>query len=183
MSELQRIEAEMKKAIDRLKSDFASLRTGRAHIHMLEGIKVEYFGSFLPVQQVASVSAPDAKTLEIKPWDKEALKNIEQAIIKSDLGMSPLNDGKCLRLSIPTLTTERKKDLVRVIRKQAEDFRIAIRNLRREGVEEIKKQEKDKKISQDDLKRGEQEIQKCTDQYIKNIEDLILAKEKDILES
>lgn len=183
MSEPQRIEIEMKKTVERLKTDFASLRTGRAHIQMLEGIKVEYFGSFLPVQQVAGISVTDARTLEIKPWDKEALKNIEQAVLKSDLGITPLNDGKCLRLSLPTLTTERRKDLVRVIRKQAEDFRIAIRNLRREGVEEIKKQEKDKKISQDDLKRLEHEIQKLTDQYIKNIEDLILAKEKDILES
>lgn len=183
MSEPQRIEIEMKKTVERLKNDFASLRTGRAHIQMLEGIKVEYFGSFLPVQQVAGISVTDARTLEIKPWDKEALKNIEQAVLKSDLGITPLNDGKCLRLSLPTLTTERRKDLVRVIRKQAEDFRIAIRNLRREGVEEIKKQEKDKKISQDDLKRLEHEIQKLTDQYIKNIEDLILAKEKDILES
>jgi len=182
MRENEKAEELMKKVIAKLQSEFASLRTGRAHISQLEGIKVEYYGAVVPINQVANVSATDGRTLEIKPWDKEGLQAIEQAILKSDLGITPLNDGKILRLSLPTLTTERRKDLARIVRKQAEDFRIVIRNVRRDSVEELKKQEKEKAISQDDLHRGEQEIQKLTDQYIKNIDAFLATKEKEIME-
>jgi ribosome recycling factor len=144
---------------------------------------VEYYGSLLPVNQVANVSAVDGRTLEVKPWDKEGLAAVEQAIVKSELGITPQNDGKVLRLSIPTPTMERRKELVRVIRKQAEDYRVAIRNIRRETVDDLKKSEKEKRISQDDLRRGEQEVQKLTDHYVKTVDSLLALKEKEILEA
>ena len=176
-------EDQMKKAVIRLQSELSALRTGRANVSLLEGIKVDYYGSFMPINQLANVSATDGRTLEVKPWDKEGLTAIEQAILKSELGVTPLNDGKILRLSIPTPTAERRKELVRIIHKHAEDFRVAVRNIRREILEELKKSEKDKHISQDELRRGEQEIQKLTDHYIKTIDTLLAAKEKEILEA
>ncbi|MBI2915667.1 MAG: ribosome recycling factor [Elusimicrobia bacterium] len=183
MNPLQSAEEQMKKVIERFKSELASLRTGRAHISLLEGIKVDYYGSSMTIQQLASCSVVEGRTLEIKPWDKESLKAVEQAILKSDLGMSPMNDGKLLRLNVPTLTTERRKDLIRVVRKQAEDFRVAVRNIRREIVENVKAQEKEKMISQDDVRRLEQEVQKLTDHSIRSLEDILSQKEKEILES
>lgn len=180
--EIQKTEDQMKKVIGRLQTEFSSLRTGRAHVSLLEGIKADYLGSVLAINQLANISAMDGRSLEIKPWDKEGLQAIEQAILKSDLGITPQNDGKTLRLTLPTLTTERRKELIRVVRKQAEDFRVAIRNIRREIVEEMKKQEKEKKISKDDLFKLEQNIQKLTDRYIKNVDELVALKEKEILE-
>ncbi len=179
MSEMDKAEELMKKVIARVQSEFASLRTGRANVSLLEGIKADYHGSMLAINQLANISAADGKTLEIKPWDKEGLQLIEQAILKSDLGITPQNDGKILRLSLPAMTTERRKDMSRVIKKQAEDYRVAIRNLRRDSVEELKKSEKDKKISKDDLFKQEQMVQKLTDRYIKNVDDLLAAKEKE----
>jgi len=172
----------MKKVLAKLGQELASLRTGRANVALLENLKVEYYGSFVPVNQVGNISAPDARTLEIKPWDPEGLKAVEQAILKSDLGLTPVNDGNILRLSIPAPTMERRKDLTRIVHKVAEEFRVQVRNIRRDAVEEQKKLEKEKKISQDDLKRSEQDIQKLTDQYIKSIDSLLSAKEKEILE-
>lgn len=173
---------QMKKVIDRLQSELAMIRTGRAHVSLVDGLKVEYYGTPTPIQQVCSISVADARTLELKPWDKEALKPIETAILKSELGITPLNDGKVIRLTMPTPTTERRKELVKVVKKQSEDFRVAVRNVRRDGVEAFKKQEKEKKITQDDLKRLEQEIQKLTDHYIKKIDELLAIKEKEIME-
>lgn len=175
-------EEQMKKVLAKLGQELASLRTGRANVALLENLKVEYYGSFVPVNQVGNISAPDARTLEIKPWDPEGLKAVEQAILKSDLGLTPVNDGNILRLSIPAPTMERRKDLTRIVHKVAEEFRVQVRNIRRDAVEEQKKLEKEKKISQDDLKRSEQDIQKLTDQYIKSIDSLLSAKEKEILE-
>ncbi len=180
---MQRAEAEMTKALEKFKSELSTHRTGRAHVSLLEGIRVEYFGSILPINQVGTISIAEARTFEIKPWDKEALKAIEQAIIKSDLGLTPFNDGKVIRLTLPAPTEERKKDIIRLVRKGAEDFRVNIRNIRRETVESLKAQEKDKKISKDELHRSEQTIQKLTDHYIKLIDDTLLLKEKEILES
>ncbi len=173
----------MKKVIVRMRSEYSSIRTGRAHVSLLEGIRVDYYGTPTSIQQMASVSAIDAKTLEIRPWDKEGLQAIEQAILKSDLGITPLNDGKALKISLPTLTTERRTELTRVVRKQSEEFRVAIRNIRRDIVEELKKSEKEKKISQDDLRRSEQSIQKLTDTYVKQADEVLAQKEKDILEA
>ena len=178
----EKAEEQMKKVITKLAQELASTRTGRANIALLDGLKVEYYGSVVPISQVANISVADARTLEVKPWDKEGLQAVEQAILKSDLGLNPHNDGKILRLSIPSPTMERRKELVKLIKKQAEDFRVQIRNIRRDTVEEMKKLEKDKKISQDDLRRSEQDIQKLTDLYIKNLDNLLAAKEKEILE-
>ena len=175
-------EEQMKKVLAKLGQELASLRTGRANVALLENLKVEYYGSLVPVNQVGNISASDARTLEIKPWDSEGLKAVEQAVLKSDLGLTPVNDGNILRLNIPAPTMERRKELTRVIHKVAEEFRVQVRNIRRDAVEEQKKLEKDKKISQDDLKRAEQDIQKLTDQYVKSIDSLLAAKEKEILE-
>ena len=172
----------MKKVLAKLSQEFSSVRTGRANVALLDNLKVEYYGSIVPVNQVGNVSASDARTLEVKPWDAEGLKAVEQAILKSDLGLTPVNDGNVLRLSIPAPTMERRKELTRVIHKIAEEFRVQVRNIRRDAVEEQKKLEKDKKISQDDLKRSEQDIQKLTDQYVKSIDSFLAAKEKEILE-
>ncbi|OGR83482.1 MAG: ribosome recycling factor [Elusimicrobia bacterium RIFCSPLOWO2_01_FULL_64_13] len=179
---MEKFEDMMKKVIARLQSELASLRTGRANLSLVEGIKVSYYGSLLPINQVANLSVADGRTLEIKPWDKEGLQAAEQAILKSDLGVTPLNDGKLLRIVLPAPTEERRKELVRSVKKQAEEFRVALRNVRRDALEEMKKSEKDKKISEDDLRRGEQDIQKLTDHYVKNVDVLLAAKEKEILE-
>ena len=175
-------EEQMKKVLAKLSQELATVRTGRANASLLENLKVEYYGSMVPVSQVGNVSASDARTLEIKPWDAEGLKAVEQAILKSDLGLTPVNDGNILRLSIPTPTMERRKELTRVIHKVAEEFRVQVRNIRRDAVEAQKKLEKEKKISQDDLKRSEQEIQKLTDSHVKSIDSILAAKEKEILE-
>lgn len=182
MTETQKAEEQMKKVIARLQSEFASIRTGRAHVSLLEGIKLEYYGSMVPINQLANISAIDGRTLEIKPWDKEGLQIIEKGILKSELGVTPLNDGKTLKISLPSPTAERRNELIRIIKKQAEDFRVTIRNIRRDIVEEVKKSEKEKKISKDDLRRSEQSIQKLTDHYVKTVDDLLSAKEKEILE-
>lgn len=182
MSEIIKAEDQMKKVIEKLHGEFSAMRTGRAHISMVENIKVEYYGSAMPLNQVASVAVMDGRSLEIKPWDKEALKPIETAILKSDIGITPLNDGKTIRLTMPAPTTERKKEIIRLLHKQSEGFRVMVRNIRRDIVEEMKKQEKEKKISQDDLRRSEQQIQKLTDHYVKNVDDLLALKEKEVME-
>lgn len=182
MNEIVETEDQMKKVIAHLQLEFSSLRTGRAHLSLIEGIKVDYYGSSMPINQLSNISVTDARTLEIKPWDKEGLQAIEQAILKSDLGVTPQNDGKIIRLIMPTPTMERRKELVRLLRKQAEEFRISIRNVRRESVEKVKKSEKEKKISQDDLHRFEQHVQKLTDHFIKTVDDLVAMKEKEVLE-
>ncbi len=182
MSQIQIVEDQMKKVIQKLQADFSAMRTGRAHISLVEGLKVEHYGSVMPLNQVASLAIVDGRSIEIKPWDKEALKPIETAILKSDLGMTPLNDGKLLRLTMPAPTTERKKEIIRLLHKQSESFRVMVRNVRRDAVEALKKEEKDKKISQDDLRRSEQQVQKLTDQYVKTVDDLLATKELEVLE-
>lgn len=182
MSVMERSEDLMKKVIVKMQSEYASIRTGRAHTGLLDGIRVDYLGTLLPINQLGNVAALDARTLEIKPWDKASLQMIEQAILKSDIGLTPQNDGKSIRLSLPSLTTERRSEMVKMVRKQSEEYRVAVRNLRRVAVEDLKKQEKDKKISKDDLFKQEQLIQKLTDKYVKNVDDVTAAKEKEILD-
>ena len=179
---LQHIEEQMHKTIDKMKSDFGTLRTGRASATLLENIRVDYYNTPTPLNQLGSIATPEARTLEIRPWDKTALPNIEKAILKSDLGLTPSNDGNVIRLQIPALTEERRKDLIKVVRKMAEEYRVAIRNERRDAVERLKKSEKLKEISEDDRITGEQEIQRMTDTYIKRVDELLAAKERDILE-
>lgn len=175
-------EEAMKKTIDRLKSELASIRTGRASSAVIEGIKVESYGSLIPINQLAGVSIPDAKTIEIRPWDASQLGAIEKAILKADIGMTPVNDGKIIRISVPPLTEERRKEIAKSISRMAEDFRVAVRNERRVLVENIKKLEKDKVITEDGRKKFESDAQKVTDDYIKKIDESIALKEKEVMQ-
>lgn len=172
----------MNSAIESLKKDIASIRTGRASLSLLDGIKIDYYGTPTPINQVAALGIPDSRQITIQPWDQKLIAEIEKAILKSDLGLTPSNDGKIIRLNIPPLTEERRKQLVKVIKKRAEDARIAIRNIRRDINEEIKKAEKEKHISEDEIKKIQDEIQKITDSYIAKVEEIIMQKEKEIME-
>lgn len=172
----------MKKTIDRIHVEFAAIRTGRASTALVDGIKVDSYGSMMPIKQLANLGTPDARTIEIRPWDISQTANIEKAIQKSQLGLTPVNDGKVIRLSIPSLTEERRKDLIKVVHKIAEDFRVSIRNERRQAIENVKKLEKDKKITEDDKKKGEQDLQKLTELYVKKVDELLAGKEKEIME-
>lgn len=171
----------MEGTINVLRKELASIRTGRASLSLLDGITVEYYGSNVPLSQVATLGIPDGKQIIIQPWEQKLLTVIEKAILKSDLGLTPMNDGKIIRIVVPPLTEERRKQLVKVIKKKAEEARIAIRNIRRELNEEIKKSEKEKNISEDDAKRLQSEIQKITDSFISKIDELIKNKEKEIM--
>ncbi|MBI3291660.1 MAG: ribosome recycling factor [Elusimicrobia bacterium] len=176
------IEAEekMKRTVERLKAELLTLRTGRANASLLEGVRVEYYGSMVPLRQAANVAIPEPRIIEIRPWDHSLLPEIEKAILKTDLGMPPTNDGQVIRLMVPSLTEERRKELVKVVRKMTEEFRVAIRNERRDAVETLKKAEKRREISEDDRVSGEQAIQRLTDSYIKKIDETLAAKEHEI---
>jgi ribosome recycling factor len=171
----------MEKATVALGNELKKVRTGRAQISMLDNVKVNYYGNLTPLNQVSAVSTPDAKSFLIAPWEAQMLKEIEQAIIKSDLGMSPINDGKVIRLKVPDLNEERRKEMVKNTKKVVEDAKVAIRMARRDANELLKKALKDKAISEDDSKRAEQEIQKLTDQYIEKVDKISAEKEKEIM--
>jgi len=172
----------MEGALTALENDFAKLRTGRAATSLVDNVPVDYYGTPTPINQLASVSIPDSRTISIQPWDKGAFGSVEKAIMNSDLGLNPVNDGKLIRISIPALTEERRKELVKVAKKYTEDARIAIRNVRRDLNDSLKKLEKDKDISEDESKKGQTDVQKLTDDYIKSCDDLLAGKEKEILE-
>ena len=174
-------EQAMKKTIEKMKFDFSTIRTGRANPAVLDTLKVESYGSMMALNQIAGVSVPDAKTLEIRPWDLSQLGAIEKAILKSDLGLTPVNDGKIIRITIPALTEERRKEIIKTVNKMSEDYKVAIRNERRHIVDGIKKAEKDKLITEDDKKKYEVESQKLTDNYIKKIEEVVALKEQDLM--
>ncbi len=174
-------ESKMQKALESLSSELKKVRTGRAQVSMLDAVKVNYYGTPTPLNQVAAVSTPDAKSFLIAPWEASVLKDVESAIVKADLGMSPQNDGKVIRLKVPELTEERRKDLVKSVKKIAEEARVAVRMARREANDELKKAEKAKEISEDDLKRGEGDIQKLTDKYIAKVDEAGDDKEKDLM--
>jgi ribosome recycling factor len=161
--------------------EFASIRTGRASAGLLDGIRVEYYGTLTPLTQMASVTVPDARTLAIQPWEPGQLKAIEKALVASDLGITPMNDGKVIRLVMPTLTEERRKQLAKTVGKVAEEGRVAIRNLRRDANEKLKKMAKDKKVAEDEERRGHDQIQKTTDRFIARIDELLKKKEGEIL--
>jgi len=173
--------AKMEKTIAALIEDFKKVRTGKAQVSMLDAVRVNYYGQLAPLNQVASVSTPDAKTFLIAPWEASVLKEIEQALVKSDIGMAPINDGKVIRLKVPDLTEERRKDLAKQVKKIAEDARVAVRLARRDANEEVKKLSKDKAISEDEAKKAEADIQKLTDDYIKKVDQTADEKEKSIL--
>jgi ribosome recycling factor len=175
-------EQRMKKCIESLKKDFIRIRTGRASTALLDGITVEYYGSPMPVNQVAAISVPDARMIMIQPWEKNMITPIEKAILASDLGLNPQSDGNVIRLPIPPLSEERRKDLFKHCKKISEDAKVAIRNVRRDSNEQLKESEKSKKITQDELKKGQDETQKLTDKYIKSVDEMLAIKEKEILE-
>ena len=178
----KKAEDKMKGAIESLKKDFGSVRTGRASLALLEPITVDYYGTPTPLQQVAALSVPESRTLMIQPCEPKIIQLIEKAILKSDLGLTPTSDGRVIRLAIPALTEERRKQLVKVVHKRAEEAKVAVRNIRRDVNEELKKHEKQKQISEDDLKQSLEEIQKVTDNYIKKVDEVLQHKEKEIME-
>ena len=174
-------EQSMHKAIEILTVELKKIRTGRAQVSMLDNIKVDYYGNPTPLNQVAALSCPDAKSFLIAPWEVTVLKEIETALVRSDIGMSPQNDGKVIRLKLPELTEERRKDLVKMIKKIVEEARVAIRMARREANNVLKKALKDKEISEDDQKRDSESIQKMTDGFIKKVDDMSSEKEKELM--
>ena len=179
---LAQTEARFKKAIDALRHDVSTVRTGRAAPSLVEGLQVEAYGTDTPLIQLAAISAPEPRQIVIQPWDKGLIKSIEKAIIASDLGLTPANDGQHIRLNIPALTEERRRDLVKVLHKKVEEGRVEIRTLRRHTHEEMKAKEKSSGVSADDVKRAEAALQKLTDRYILMADDIQKAKEKEILE-
>ncbi len=172
----------MQKSIEALKGELNRVRTGRASIALLDGIKVDYYGTPTPLNQVATLAVPESRLITIQPWDASIIGDIEKAILKSELGLVPTSDGKIIRISIPQLTEERRKELVKLVKRLGENAKIAIRNIRRDANEFVKKKEKEKEISQDELKKNQEEIQKLTDDFVKEIDTLIEQKEKEIME-
>lgn len=172
----------MDKTIDSFKADLGSLRAGRAHVSLLDGIMVDAYGSMTPLAQVGTISVPDARTLSVSVWDRSLAKAVEKAIMESDLGLNPASDGQLIRVPIPPLSEERRKELLKVAGKYAEGNKVAIRNIRRDALDGIKKLKKDNLISEDDEKRYENEIQKLTDDAVKKIDEMMAQKEKDIMQ-
>jgi ribosome recycling factor len=179
--QIQDAKTRMHKAVEALQHELATVRTGRASAGLVEHIKVDYYGTATPLQQLATITTPDAKMIAIQPYDKAAIGAIEKAIQKSDLGLNPSNDGNIIRLAIPPLTEERRKELAKHVRKRVEDARVAVRNVRRDIHEHLRKIEHDHDISQDDLKRSETELQKLTDEQIKEIDQIGHEKEQEVL--
>jgi ribosome recycling factor len=178
----QQLKTRMEKAVDDFRATLASTRTGRASVHMLDQVKVPYYGSDMPLNQVAQVTAPDANLILIQPWDPSIIADIEKALRTSDLGFNPQNDGKVVRIPVPPMTEERRKEVVKHLNKTLEDHRTAVRNIRRDGNDLIKKSAKDKKISEDEEKRSLEEIQKLTDDEIRRMEEMCRNKEREVLQ-
>ena len=175
-------EDRMEKALAALDRDFAKLRTGRATTALVDGIKADYYGTPTPISQMASIAVPDSRTLTIQPWDKGGIALIEKAILKSDLGLTPVNDGKLIRIVMPPLTEERRKELSKVARKYSEEGKVAVRNVRRDANDNLKKLEKEKTITEDEQKRATDDVQKLTDKYVAEVDKRCAAKEKEIME-
>lgn len=168
--------------IEVLKKDFASVRTGRASLALLDGLVVNYYGTQTPLQQLAAMSIPESRQIAIQPWDQKIIPDIEKSILKSDLGLTPMNDGNMIRINIPPLTEERRKQLVKAVKKKAEEAKVSIRNIRRDTNEELKKLEREKHLSEDEVKKLQVEIQKITDSFIANVDEILGRKEKEIME-
>ncbi len=180
-SEFKAYEEKMKKSIEAVVKDFDSVRAGRANAGVLNRINVDYYGTPTPIQQIASISSPDARTLVIAPWDATAVRGIEKAIQESDLGINPTNDGKSIRLVFPQLTEERRKELVKQIHKYTENGKVAVRNVRRDALDHFKKMQKASEITEDELKSAEKELQKLTDDSCKQLDTLLVNKEKELM--
>jgi ribosome recycling factor len=171
----------MTKVLEVMAQDLARVRTGRASVALLEGIKVECYGTTMPLPQVASLAAPESRLLTVQPWDPTLLGDIEKALLKSDLGLTPTNDGKMIRLPIPALTTERRKELVKMVKKMGEEAKVALRNIRRDANDQWKNLKKDKQVSEDEAHRSQEEIQKVTDEFIKKVDAQAAEKEKEVM--
>jgi ribosome recycling factor len=174
--------AKMTRSIESFRKELGKIRTGRASFSLLDGIKVDYYGTLTPLQQVGTLSVPESRLITVTPWDGKMIGPIEKAIQASGLGLNPSSDGKVVRVPIPPLTEERRKELVKLVKKMAEDARVAVRNVRRESIERTKEKEKKKEISEDAMKRGQERIQKETDAFVKKIDDILKAKEQEIME-
>ena len=177
---LQQYDDKMKKTIDFLEQDYAGIRAGRANPHVLDKLRVDYYGTPTPIQQVGNVTVPEARIIQIAPWEKNMIREIEKAIQTSDIGINPTNDGSVIRLVFPELTEERRKELAKDVKKKAEDAKVAVRNIRRDGNDALKKLSKTE-ISEDEIKQLEEELQKLTDKYVKDIDALMDAKSKEIM--
>jgi ribosome recycling factor len=179
---LAELKADMEKVLAHLRKEYDRVRTGRASLSLLDGIRVDYYGTPTPLSQVATIAVPEARLITIQPWDKGVMGEIEKAIQRSDLGLTPMNDGKLIRIAIPPLTEERRKELVKVVRKMAEERKVDLRNHRRDANETLKELKKEKQITEDDLFRHQEEVQKVTDQFVEKLEGILKGKEKEIME-
>jgi ribosome recycling factor len=178
---LKETRGKMDKVLEAMARDLSRVRTGRASVAILEGIKVDCYDTSMPLSQVASLAAPESRLLTVQPWDSAVLGDIERAILKSDLGLNPVNDGKIIRLPIPALTTERRRELVKMVKRMEEEAKVAVRNVRREANEDFKEMKKEKILSEDEAHRGQDEVQKVTDEYVKKVEAQSAEKEKEIM--
>ncbi|MFO0707760.1 MAG: ribosome recycling factor [Nitrospira sp.] len=178
----QKLKEKMDHSLDHLKRDLAGLRTGRASVALLDGVRVDYYGTMTPLKQVSNISTPEARLITIQPWEPNLIKEIEKAIANSGLGVTPSNDGKLIRVPLPPLTEERRKELSKICKKHGEDTKVQIRGFRRDANEELKKLQKDAKLTEDELRKAEQETQKLTDEHVQKIDDVIKKKEQEILE-
>jgi len=180
--QVEKLKERMQGSVDAYKRELTKIRTGRASLALLDGIKVDAYGSMLPMDQVGTLTIPESSMIVIKPWDPQMIAPIEKAILSSSLGLTPANDGNVIRLNIPPLTEDRRKELVKQVKKIGEEFKVAIRNVRRDGNDLFKKQKKDKEISEDDMFRLQEEAQKATDDFIKQIDEITANKEKEVME-
>ena len=176
------VERKMERSIEALRKDLSRIRTGRASLALLDGISVDYYGTATALNQMATLAVPESRLITIQPWDKTQIGPIEKAIQRSDLGLTPTNDGTLIRLSIPPLTADRRKDLVKQVKKVGEESKIALRNVRRDGNDMLKSLEKDKLVSEDDWRRGQDQVQKITDRYIAQIDEILQSKEHEVME-
>lgn len=179
---LAEVERKMNRAMEALDRELATLRTGRATPSLIENVNVDYYGTPTPLKQIASISAPDARAIMVQPWDKQALRDIERSLMKSELGFNPSNDGNIITVPIPPLNQERRQELVRLLKRRIEDGKVSVRNVRRDGLESLRKMERDKVISQDQNRRSQDQLQKTTDNFIKNIDQVSTAKEAEIMQ-
>lgn len=179
---LASMKSHMEKTLDALRKEYQKVRTGRASTALLEDIKVNYYDTPTPINQVAAVAVPEPRVITIQPWEAKLIPQIEKAILNANIGLTPTNDGKLIRLAVPALTEERRKEIVKQLKKMAEDSKIALRNIRRDAIDSLKKLEKDKNISEDDLKRSEKDVQDVTNSYVAKVDEVVAAKEKEVME-
>ena len=179
---ISEMQERMVKTIDTLRREYSKIRTGRASTSLLEDIKVDYYGNSSPISAVATLAVPEARTITISPWEPKLIPVIEKAILNANIGLTPSNDGRLIRLILPALTEERRKDIVKDLKKKAEEDRIALRNIRREAIDKLKKLEKDKKITEDELKKSEKDVQDATDKHVAKVDEVLAHKEKEVME-